>query len=1560
MSDGIAVIGMACRFPDADSPEALWQTVLARRRAFRRMPAERLDLADYDEARCDPSDSIYPIEAAVLENYSFDRARHLVPASAFAAADLTHWLALDVATEALEDAGLAGGADHRARTGVVVGNTLTGEFSRAGLLRYRWPYVRRQLDSALAGEGFDPARREAFLAGFEERYKAPFPPPDEESLAGGLANTIAGRIANHHDLRGGGYTVDGACASSLLAMASACRRLQCGEVDLVLAGGVDLSLDPFELVGFARNGALSKSVMRVFDRRSDGFWPGEGCGFVVLMRAAQASAEGRTARAVIRGWGVSSDGQGGLTRPTQAGQAQAMERAYAAAGFDAGTVPLFEAHGTGTAVGDPVEIAAIAGVRGAAGAQFPAVIGSIKANIGHTKAAAGVAGLIKQVMALDRQILPAATACDDPHPLLQEQAALVTTLRESRAWPAELPLRAGVSGLGFGGINIHLALQAAGGPRRRSLDAKTRRQIRSTQDSELFLFAAENSAALRDSVEAFAALAPSLSRAEMADAAAALARVCGAAPERAMVVAASPAELTRRIGLLLGRLKDAAGAAQSMGNALPSPRAAADETFLDLAEGIGFGCGSEPRILFLFPGQAAPAHLSGGAWRERFESVAKLYPAESRAAADGGGTEVAQPAITLASRAGLAVLGTLGVKGWAALGHSLGELSALHWAGAYDGAILQRLATRRGKAMAQRCLDGGTMLAIIAPPETAIELIEGSDAVIACYNGPRDCVISGSIEDLAAIEARARSRGIGVQPLAVSHAFHSRYAAPAAAAVAALLKREQIGALGRPVYSSVAGRRLEPEDDLRALLGRQVAAPVRFGEALAAAMPKADLAIEIGPGHGLTRLAAELGGPPAVALDVGGESLAGLMLAVGSVFVLGGAASPAALFEDRFTRDFDLDRPRRFLANPCESAPSSDSRAGASPAIPGRPAAADPAVLDKAPIEVLRSLLARRLELAEEAIRPDHRLFADLHLNSIAVGQIVGQAARALGISPPATPTNFALATVEEAAAALAKGTQIAGDAGAAFPSGVDSWVRTFQPRFLLRPLSVGERGGPWRWRVVAAEGHPLARIFDENSCATGAAAVAVCLPPSPDADDLTLILEAGQAALDAGADSLLLVVQSGGGGAAAARCLSLERPDLRVVVVDLPFEDSRAAGWLLDEAAAARPGYTESRYDAGGARFCPVLETVSDPHTGPVQAVLGPGDVLLVSGGGSGIGAECALAVARRSGARVAVIGRSPVESDAVRATMARFQAADVLAAYEPADVSDAAAAACAVDRLTARLGPVTALIHAAGINRPVPLASLDLAALSDTVAVKVAGFRNLIAALDPQRLKLAVGFSSIIARLGLPGEIHYAVANEWLGIAVQAFADTNPHCRCLSLEWSVWSGVGMGERLGVIEGLARIGVAALPAPLATEMFESLIERAQSSTALVVAGRFGSPLTAELLRGGDPGGRFLDRVALHYPGIEIVAECRLSLESDPYLEEHALAGTALFPAVLGLEAMAQAASALRGGAVPDSLEEVEFRRPVVAGAEGAVLRVAALARDSDRTEMVLRAQESG
>src|SRR6185295_16305402 len=492
MSEGIAIVGMACRYPDARNPGELWENVLARRRAFRRVPPERLRLEDYTQGDPADPDSLYPIEAALLEGWEFDRVRFRVAGPTYRSADVAHWLALDVAAEALADAGYPDAEGlPRDTTGVLLGNTLTGEISRANTLRLRWPYVRRVVAGTLAEEGWEDGKIGALLERIEEAYKAPFPVPMEESLAGGLSNTIAGRICNHFDLHGGGYTLDGACASSLLAVANACCSLAAGDLDVALAGGVDLSLDPFELVGFARVGALARGEMRVFDARSSGFLPGEGCGFVALMRESDAARLGRRAYAILRGWGISSDGHGGISRPEVAGQKVALARAYRRAGFGIETVAYFEGHGTGTSVGDAAELAALSSARREAAVQetSPAPVGAVKANIGHTKAAAGVAGLIKAALAVQFQVLPPNTGCEEPHAELQGAGAPLRILDRGEPWPADLPLRAAVSAMGFGGINTHVVLEGIPAARRSSLAVRERELLASWQDAELLLFA---------------------------------------------------------------------------------------------------------------------------------------------------------------------------------------------------------------------------------------------------------------------------------------------------------------------------------------------------------------------------------------------------------------------------------------------------------------------------------------------------------------------------------------------------------------------------------------------------------------------------------------------------------------------------------------------------------------------------------------------------------------------------------------------------------------------------------------------------------------------------------------------------------------------------------------------------------------------------------------------------------------------------------------------------------------------------------------------------------------
>lgn len=313
-----AVVAVACEFPEGRSLSQLWSTVLHSRRCFRNIPSEHLALSDY--TALDPApDGIYPIEAALLEGYRFDREGFRIPLSAFERTDLAHWLALDVATRVLSSIAPASIAAERDNMAVIVANTVTGEFSRAHALRYRWPYVERAIRGAAQGLLTD-SDVATLLDAAEAGFKAPFPAPDEDSLAGGLSNTIAGRIANYHGLRGGAHTVDGACASSLVAVNSAYERLAFGDVGSVLVGAVDLSLDPFELVGFARNGALSRDLMRVFDRDSNGFWPGEGCGFLLLATEQVVERHGWPVLAWIRGAAMSTDGEGALTLPTVDGQ----------------------------------------------------------------------------------------------------------------------------------------------------------------------------------------------------------------------------------------------------------------------------------------------------------------------------------------------------------------------------------------------------------------------------------------------------------------------------------------------------------------------------------------------------------------------------------------------------------------------------------------------------------------------------------------------------------------------------------------------------------------------------------------------------------------------------------------------------------------------------------------------------------------------------------------------------------------------------------------------------------------------------------------------------------------------------------------------------------------------------------------------------------------------------------------------------------------------------------------------------------------------------------------
>ncbi|MBE1487539.1 type I polyketide synthase [Plantactinospora soyae] len=1544
----IAVVGMACQYPDATSPKELWENALAGRRAFRRLPDERMRLEDYYDADPATPDRFYARMAAVIEGYRFDRIAYKVAGSTYRSTDLTHWLALDTAARALADAGfpMAEGLP-RERTGVVVGNTLTGEFSRANQLRLRWPYVRRMVAAALKDQDWDDDQLSTFLDDFEETFKSPFPQIDEDTLAGGLSNTIAGRICNHFDLKGGGYTVDGACSSSLLSVATACKTLVDGEVDVAVAGGVDLSIDPFELIGFAKTGALARHEMRVYDRRSNGFWPGEGCGMVVLMREKEARQAGHRVYATIAGWGISSDGKGGITRPEVSGYQLALRRAYERAGFGIETIGLFEGHGTGTEVGDATELKALSLARRAAGPEVPpAVISSIKGMIGHTKAAAGVAGLIKAAMAVHHQVLPPAVGCVEPHQLLEEDEAALRVLRQAEPWPTGTAVRAGVTAMGFGGINTHIVLDQADPTRRVPFDTRTRALACSVQDTELLVVDGVTPAELRTRLGLVLNFVPRLSYAQLADLAATLHRELRGGPYRAAVVVSSPDDAERRVRGLCEALD-------------------AGETTLFTADGRGFlGHASGPgRIAFLFPGQGSGRGTSGGALRRRFLEVAEVYA--SAALPEGGdmvATTVAQPRIVTGSAAGLRALTMLGVEAAVAVGHSLGEISALHWAGALDEETLLRIASVRGRTMAEHSASG-TMVGINESPEVAEPLVSGLPVVIAAYNGPQQTVVAGTVADLEEVGRRADAAGVGWRRLPVSHAFHSPLVAPAAEVFAGRLTEERVGPVGRRIVSTVTGEPLAPETDVPALLRRQITDPVLFTQAVKLAAKDIDLFVEVGPGRVLAGLAAVATDVPAVALDTDDESLAGLLAVVGAAYVVGAAPVHAGLFHGRPVRPLQVGAEFTFFASPCEAAPPIHLRSAVRRTPAEAPAAPDgPDRSGESIVDTLRRLAAERAELPLELVGEDSRLLDDLHLSSITVGQLVNQVAQQVALPATQGPTNFATATVRELADALAELAEnaLAGDGPSAVVAGAAAWSRAFRVDLdETGPPSRGEPEANGRWRVYASADSPVAELLRHAlERADVGSGILVCLPQDCAEQHLELALLGAKAAAAGTAGTRFVLVQHGRGAAGLAKTLRLESPHVRTTIVHVP-PTSAAVGHVVAEVRGTAR-FAEAHYDAAGVRRVPTLRPMSVRPTRVTQP-LDEQDVLLVTGGGKGITAECALALATDTGAKMAVLGRSdPADDPELAANLSRMAAAGVRLHYARADVTDAAQVRRAVAEVTAVFGPVTAVLHGAGRNEPATLANLDAEAFRRTFAPKIDGLRAVLDAVDADRLRLLVSFGSIIGRAGLRGEAHYATANEWLAELTTEVATQHPRCRALCLEWSVWSGVGMGERLSVVEGLHRDGITPITPDEGVRLMRRLLSDPDAPAVVVVSGRADGIDTVRREAPELPLLRFIDRPLVRYHGVELVTEVELNPGTDRYLGDHLLDGNLLFPAVFGMEAMVQAAVAVTGRSTVPVLEEVEFSRPIVVPPDGSTtIRLAATVVDDDTVAVAIRSAET-
>jgi len=848
----IAVVGVSALFPGSTDAEGFWRDILAGSDLTSDVPPSHWLIDDYYDADPKAPDKTYAKRGAFLGDVPFDPMEFGVPPSIVSATDTSQLLGLIVAQRVLRDATQGQFADmDRARCSVILGVTSGQELLASMVSRLQRPvWVKSLREAGIAETKVDEIC---------DRIADHYVPWQESSFPGLLGNVVAGRIANRLDLGGTNCVTDAACASALSALSMAVNELYLGEADLVISGGVDTLNDIFMYMCFSKTPALSATQdCRPFADDADGTLLGEGLGMIALKRLEDAERDGDRIYAVVRGLGTSSDGRAkSVYAPRPEGQAKALRRAYELAGYGPDTVELLEAHGTATKAGDAAEFEALHAVfdeTGRAERQWCA-LGSVKSQIGHTKAAAGAAGLFKGVMALHHKVLPPTIKVARPNQALCIDQSPFYLNTEARPWVrcGDHPRRASVSSFGFGGSNFHVALEEYRGPAPR---ASRKRVV----PDEVVVFCADAAADLVARLRDVDVCTGSLSW---------LARHTqqaydGSAAVRAAIVATGDDDLR-------AKLIEAANQIEARPEQpFSSPR------------GIHYGCGAHSgKVAWLFPGQGSQYVGMGADVAMTYSVALELW--DLAATLDFGDrrlhdvvfakpvfddqakeqqhetlkdTAWAQPAIGATSMSLLALLRRVGVEADAVAGHSFGEVSALFAAGAFDAATALRVAQVRGELMAAAASSSGAMTAVSATLDEVRAIADSHDVVVANHNAPRQVVLSGSVEAIVEVEAALAAAGLGAKRLPVATAFHSPIVRGSTEPFAQALAGVEVRTPSMAVYSNATAAPF-PEDPggIRRALARQIAEPVRFVEQIQA-MYDAGVRtfIEVGPGAVLSGL----------------------------------------------------------------------------------------------------------------------------------------------------------------------------------------------------------------------------------------------------------------------------------------------------------------------------------------------------------------------------------------------------------------------------------------------------------------------------------------------------------------------------------------------------------------------------------------------------------------------------------------------------------------------------------------------------------------------------------
>lgn len=826
----IAIVGMGCVFPGAANLKEFWRTLALGEDGITEVPPTHWSPADYFDADPKRPDHTYCSRGGYLSPVQFDPTEFGIPPSILEATDTTQLLALHVAKMALTDAGYDESREFdRERAGVILGITGTQELVISLGARLGHPLWRKSLAEA----GVDPKTAEEVIRRISDGYVS----WQENSFPGLLGNVVAGRIANRLNLRGTNCVIDAACASSLGAVHLAMLELATGRADMILSGGADTLNDIFMHMCFSKTPALSPTGdARPFSANADGTVLGEGIGMLVLKRLADAERDGDRVYAVIRSMGTSSDGRSqSIYAPHAAGQARCLRNAYELAEISPQSVSLLEAHGTGTTVGDATEFDALRTVfREARGDGAWCALGSVKSQIGHTKAAAGAAGMVKAALAIYHASFPPTLKISEPNPKMRIGESPFYLNTELRPWPADrsTPRRAGVSSFGFGGSNFHAVLEEYGAAE----------QVPAWDGSvEIIALSADSHDSLmgRLAVWREAVAGPDFDPAHLAWMACESRRdFCREDTHRLLIVVERGDDLSVALGKASDRL---VAGAESW--ALPNiyysmTRADGRLAFLFPGQGSQY-VGMARRMACAFPGLRAALAAADQAFEGPLHRISDaIYPTpvfsgEARQAQDEllRRTDFAQPALGAIEWGMSKVLDRFGIRPDAVCGHSFGELVALAVAGVYDEQTLMGLSRLRGRLMAGDGEDRGTMLAVKASSAALGHVIAdgGLNVVLANLNSLDQCVVSGSRDAIERAAEACKARGFGCTRLQVSGAFHSPLMSDAADSLRSAIEASQFACPRVPVIAgSTAAPYPNDSDEAKTLLAGQLLSPVNF------------------------------------------------------------------------------------------------------------------------------------------------------------------------------------------------------------------------------------------------------------------------------------------------------------------------------------------------------------------------------------------------------------------------------------------------------------------------------------------------------------------------------------------------------------------------------------------------------------------------------------------------------------------------------------------------------------------------------------------------------------